>query len=120
MKIGIDISIVECRRNGYPVIEFKKRELIKNGILQKDCYVNVTISNPEEWYDNGKVKFNGEFNHFMTDCNVTWNDVLEQYNDDKKSIDSFAETEKNIDFQNPNEYDLLHLISDVSNYKGIY
>jgi len=120
MKIGTDGSIVECRNEGYTVIEFAKNKLFKNGILDKDFPVHVTISNPYNW-ENGKplIGYKKE-DLYLYDTYYSFNDAFEVYCTYKDAIDSFADL-KNcpIEMDNPSEYDLLHLIDVVSHYCGL-
>jgi len=90
MKIGTDVSIAECRYSGYTVIEFKKRDLIKKGVLDKDCSVHVTISFPERWDESGRPHVGYESHElYAHDTCICWNSVYELYEQHKKSIDNF-------------------------------
>lgn len=61
----------------------------------------------------------GEKTYKTVDTYVSFNELIEVYNRDKDSINSFADTESNIDFINPTIYDLLNLASDINSYKGL-
>lgn len=123
MKIGTDASIRECRDSGYIVIEFKKRELIKKGILQKDVYVDCTQSFPERW-QNGRpmVGYTYDQLYSINDAH-SWNTIMWLFEKHEKKILSMCGCESRADycvnFENPNEYDLLNLISDVAAYCGL-
>jgi hypothetical protein len=126
MRIGMDISIAECRRSGYMVMDFKKRELFKNGKLDKDCPVIFSVSNPYAWNDAGKPMINSDrygnqLQHnqlwLIDNMEYSWNDLMEmlEYGDRMESVASCCDWEHcKPNFDNPNEYDLLHLASDIS------
>jgi hypothetical protein len=131
MRIGMDVSIAECRRSGYMVMDFKKRDLIKNGVLDRDCGVTFSVSNPMEWNDAGKPMINSDrygrairrsFLWSLEPIEYTWNDLVEllTYGDNEESVSSCCDW-KNCkpNFDNPNEYDLLHLASDIHCTMGI-
>lgn len=124
MKIGTDVSIAECRCSGYMVIDFGagkdfSRKLIKKGVLDKDCPVTLSVSNPEAWNDSGKPIINTDipiWNLSPHDTEYSWNDLMEflNYSDRRASIASTCDWENCApNFDNPNEYDLLHLASDI-------
>jgi hypothetical protein len=127
MKIGTDVSLAECRDSGYLVIEFKKRELIKKGVLQKDVCVHCTISNPEAW-ENGRpligfTTYDAKYPLYLVDTWYDWDAAIETFEQYEKEILSMCgfknRDEYQIDFENPDEYDLLHLLSDISAYCGL-
>ena len=129
MKLGSDVSIAECRVSGYMVIEYKKRDLIKKGILDKDCRVSLTVSNPDAWTDCGRRIppvnniYDYEANHgippvraYILDDEYSWNDLMKFLNDfdRRKSVESCCDwkhCKPNLD--NPDEYDFLRLASDI-------
>lgn len=123
MKIGTDISIAECRNSGYMVIEFKKRELIKKGVLQKDAYVDCTQSNPECW-KKGRPIIGFDF-HQRYCCNTicTWNMAIEIFKRHGEGILKYigceSEEESYLHRENPTEYDLLNLIADINSYSPL-
>ena len=131
MKIGTDISIAECRRSGYMVMDFKKKELVKKGILDKNANVTLSASNPIAWNDAGKPMINSD--HYgnqlihsplwsLEPTNYSFNDLLDLI----KTTERFESVASCCDwkncqpnFDNPNEYDLLHLASDIHCYQGL-
>ena len=131
MKIGMDISIAECRRSGYLVMDFKKRELIKKGKLDKDAVVIFSASDPMAWNDAGKPMINSDrygnrLEHIplwsVDNSEYSWNDLIGFINTPEKmeSVASCCDW-KNCkpNFDNPNELDLLCLASDIHCCMGI-
>lgn len=126
MKIGTDVSIAECRDSGYMVIEFKKRELIKKGVLQKDVYVECSQSFPVEGrWQNGRPHIGYERHELYSiiDISHSWETIMEFFEKHEESILSMCGAKCRedycINFDNPTEYDLLNLISDVNSYMGL-
>jgi len=133
MRIGTDISIATCRCEGYMVMDFKKRKLIKKGILDKDCVVDFTVSIPEYWNDAGKPMLPPRDTNnpryfermpvlYALDTCASWNDIMDIISDDKDraSVASCCDWSNcSPNFKNPTEYDLLNLASDVNCYFGI-
>jgi hypothetical protein len=127
MKIGTDISLRECMASGYLMMEFKKRELFPKhlkGKMDKDAYVN--FEQTMGWIthtENGYPKVPGTPKrrlYSLYDCCYTFNDLLQIYIEYKDSIDSMCgmtEDDRNLD--NPTEYDMLNLASDINAYCGL-
>lgn len=128
MKIGTDVSIRECRDSGYMVIEFKKSELIKKGILQKDVCVKCSQSFPESW-TNGRPNIASILENEPIwavnpdEISHSWNSIMWYFEKYEKQILSMcgcaSREDYCVNFNNPNEYDLLNLISDVAAYCGL-
>lgn len=118
MKIGTDVSLDVCRNEGYLMMEFKKRELIKKGVLDPECDVRFYQHLPDyclrETY--GTERPVGT----PTICLNVWlnaNDIWDLYQRNAKSID---ETCGINDREFPqDEYDLLSLASDIDGYSGL-
>ena len=126
MKIGTDWSIATCRDEGYMVIEFKKRELIKKGVLQKDVFVECTQSLAvDDRWKNGRPQIGYTRNELYSvlDIEHSWESIMEFFEMHENDIMSMCgannREEYCINFDYPNEYDLLHLISDVNSYMGL-
>jgi len=123
MKIGMDISIAECRRSGYMVMEFKKRELFTKGILNKDAYATFSLSFPEAWNDAGKPMVGTEYTLWSLEpSEYSWNDLMEMIEDPERraSVADCCDWENcNPIFDNPTEHDMLHLASDISAAIGL-
>ena len=119
MRIGTDVNLWTCRSEGYPQIEFAKTKLLKKGKLDKDHYVRVVTTNPECYDDNGRYKIgSGEAYHL--DTLISFNDAKEIFDNQGDGIKKFCDFENcPIEFDNPNEYDLLSLISVLIPYCGL-
>ena len=132
MKIGTDVSISVCRIEGYPVIEFKKRELFKEGKLDKNHLVRLTISDPSKWTDTGKTRifrseeyatgYKSGVNIYVVEADLSFKDLLDIISKPelRKSIADCCDWENcPINFDNPNEYDFLRLASDIHCHSGL-
>jgi hypothetical protein len=123
MKIGIDINLSVCRAEGYLMMEFNSKKLVKNGKLDKDCYVRFTAtSGCLAWNDNGKLlpPQLRKTDAYILDVQYTFNDLLELYEQNKANIDSCCDYGNcKPDFENPTEYDMLNLASNIDCYYGI-
>ena len=140
MKIGTDISLAVCRCEGYMVMEYKAKELMKKGVLDKDVQVNFTVSNPEVWTDNGRPCVNSGWQQFKRnhkdsdryagfwidlyalDESYSFNELLEflNYGDRKQKVSAYADWESNPpNLDNPTPFDMLNLASDLNSYFGL-
>ena len=54
-----------------------------------------------------------------TDKQLSFTDLLEIYERNRDGVNSFAETDKNINFGKPDYYDFLNLASDLLAYCGL-
>ena len=114
--IGTDIDLDTCIEEGYTMIEFDSSKLFPNGkTLDKECYVKAIFPTPRYILEEMNITENE--NHTHKNINVTWNEVYEIYLNSKESIDSFCG--QSLSTNNPNEYDLVNLISIVDSYCGI-
>ena len=104
--IGTDVNLDVCKAEGYTMIQFDARKK-----FNPDMYYRIFAYYPEDIED-----FKGEIN---TDVNYTFNELVELYEKYKESINSFAETDKYINFTNPDYYDFLNLASDLLAYCGL-
>ena len=118
MRIGTDVSLETCRKEGYLMMEFKKRELVIKGELQKDVDVEFIEHYPDyvlkEMYGSeNPVGVSTIMHRSIYDANDIWS----LYMEDKESIDKCA----GFSHEFPtNEYELLSLASDINGYKGIH
>jgi len=123
MKIGTD-SISECRDSGYMVIDFKVKSLYPNGRkngIDKDCEVRATVSFEGSWI---KGHFQPWLNlpQYMTDTFVSWNDLIGIFQDMGMTQPGFlssCDRKSPETIENPTEYDLLNLASDICSYQGL-
>ncbi len=117
MRIGTDVSLETCRKEGYLMMEFRKRELVKKGELQ----TNVNVEFIEHYPDYILKEMHGTENpvgqpRIMTSVVCDANDIWEKYLEDKESIDKCA----GLSHKFPTcEYSLLSLASDINGYKGL-
>ncbi len=120
MKIGTDVSIAECRKSGYVVIEYKAKELLHKGVLDKTCAVKVTSSYPENWSDAGKPLF-GCSPLYVTNGFICFEAALEIFEGYGESIKSMIDFENcPIELISPSVYDFLFLLSAIESYSGLY
>ena len=126
MKIGKDISLSVCRREGYMVMEFNMRDLIQKGKLNKDCRVTLSASNPSAWTDNGRPNINaildGTSLWLLPPTEFSWRDLMGFIDTETTYtiVSSCCDWENcKPDFYNPNEYDFLHLASDIYMTMGL-
>lgn len=103
--IGIDCSLDVCKAEGYMMVQYDARKK-----FNPDMEYRAMAHYPQ---------FQIATDDLRTDEMVSFNRLKELYLEDKASIDSFAETDKFVDFDNPGYYDFLNLASDVIGYKGI-
>lgn len=123
MKIGTDINLYTCRAEGYLMMEFNKNKLIKKGKLDKDRYVNFTATSGYlAWNNNGKLlpPQMRKCEAYILNVSCTFNDLLDMFKQNEKGISNFADYEHcKPDFENPTEYDMLNLASDIYSYCGL-
>lgn len=115
MKTGTDISIQECRVSGYPVVEHGKRPMDPS----KDY--NLTISNPESWYDNGKPKI-GSSDLYSVDTFISYQDLWDTFENQGEGIKDYCDFENcplPAPYENPSFHDFVHLASIIHPYCGI-
>lgn len=113
MIIGTDSSLAECRAEGYMMIEFNKRSLVKKRVLQQDCYVRA-------FRTRGYLPHNEEGKPpYVTDTLISWADAVAIYISHKNALDNFVGTNKIINFENPSVHDLLQLLSDIDAHCGL-
>lgn len=109
MLLGTDVSIEVCKAESYTIIKYDGR---------KKFDVNMPYTIMRFYPDYYEIEYlRGTV---MYEIDLSFNDLLEMYEDDKESIDSFAETNMNVDFEKPTYYDFLMLANDIDAYKGLY
>lgn len=104
MLVGQDISIDVCKSEGYIYINFNTKE------FKRDKEYRVMQKFP--CWDELKGQY-------IVDVFLTFDEVMEEYLEDKEGIDSFAETNLHVNFVNPTIHDFVNLCSDVNSYKGL-
>lgn len=124
MKIGTDASLQICLEEGYLTMEYKKRELMPKGVLDKLYSVRFVQSVPDyilkEQYGTASRRVvsikGGQIN--LTSVSLCANDIWEKYQSYKKSIDKYSGTSEGFEFPT-NEFELLGLADDVNGYCGL-
>ena len=115
MRIGTDVSMEVCRNEGYMIMEFTKRDLVPKGVLQKDAVVRFLRHFP----DYIRERMGGLVGQPLAlDISMAAEDVWYLYEEHHKSIDNMCGYDSKREFPS-NEYDLLHLASDVDMYCGL-
>ena len=104
--IGTDVSLQTCKAEGYTMIQYDARKR-----FNQDAYYRIFDYYPE--YCEGVA------GNIMHDTEYTFNELVERYDSQKKGLDSFAETHKYVNFDNPNYWDFLNLASDLLAYCGL-
>lgn len=113
MRIGEDVSIQECRDQGYLVMDYPAYKFKKNPTT---TYCRFTDSWPH-WYREERgygvgdpiIRFDMEYN---------WEDLWEIYQDYKKGIDSMIGGSHKYTL-NPEPHEVLNLASDINSYCGL-
>ena len=122
MKIGTDLSLSECRNEGYTVIEFGVKNLFPNGRKEKmdqDYAVSVTISNPYSWEDGKPFVGATKEELYFTDKVLSFSGLKEVYDESEGLKEWFQHNNFEINWENPNEYDLLNLADWINSYQGM-
>jgi len=118
--IGTDVSIAECRKSGYVVLD-RQGLVDRKGVLDKDKLVHVTISNPMFWDCNGHNEPGvSKQDLYVYDNWTSFSAVLAQFRDAGESIKSFCDWENcPIELENPTPWDMAHLIQTVHAHSGL-
>ena len=124
MKIGTDVNLWTCRAEGYLMMEYNSRKLIKKGVLQKDVAVTFTATAGYHSHNAEGHALNNEYTRangvLAVDVDMCWDDVMELYEQHREGISRFAgHTECAPNFDNPTVYDFLQLADDVRCYCGL-
>ena len=108
--IGTDVSSDVCKEEGYLMLEhdasmeFDRTEYYRVFRYYPDYCIGDVITEKK----------------LMLDTLVSFDDLVEFYQEKKKELDSFTETGEHINFKNPTIYDLLNLASDIESYGGYF
>src|ERR1019366_2760883 len=104
MKIGTDVNLWTCRAEGYLMMEFNSKKLVVKGELQKNvtCRFTATFGYLSH-KDSGAPLYPGMTHDelYRVDTYQDWDCLVETYQRHKPGIDSFAETDKQVNFDNP-------------------
>ena len=116
--IGTDISIEECIRSGYTIIDTGGKQFNVNEpfrILEfYPDYALLDMDIEEEQLENID-----RFEYMVVDTEYSFNELIEIYKDHKDGMDSSFETNIHVNFEEPTFYDFLNLASDCSAYCGL-
>ena len=104
--LGTDVSIDVCIAEGYMMMEYNPSDSFDRTVEYR-----VLRCLPE--YDN----LAGELE---TDKYITFDELIELYEQEKEGIDSYSETHIHVNFENPDYGDFLNLADDVAGYMGLY
>jgi len=107
MVIGLDVNNDVNIAEGYMMCEYDARKK-----FTKETPVRFFAYLPEYLKDEG-------IEGLDIDVELTFNELEEMYFENKNSIDSFAETNNHVDFNNPTIYDALNLANDIKGYSGL-
>ena len=110
MRIGTDLSIQECRAEGYMVMDYPVHAFRKN---PTSTICRFTVSKP----DYIRLGYVGEKIIYI-DEEFDYADLWEMYETYKDEIDSFVGFTRKKS-KTPSPYDLLSLASDIDAYCGI-
>lgn len=120
MLVGTDISIAECRNEGYAVVDTKG--LMKGGVLQKDVPARVTISFHPLWKD-GRPRIDlcpSKEDLYLHDIMISFEDLVERFGDHGQDIKDFCDWDAcPMDFDSPTPYTMAHLAETISAYCGL-
>lgn len=118
MKIGTDIDMPTNIKEGYTIMEYKKRELFTKGVLNPDITCRFYKHYPDyilkEIYGSENPIGEGVF-RIYEDNNYYANMLWELYEPMKDKIDKFVGREENLVFPT-DEYDMLTMYDELSAY----
>jgi hypothetical protein len=110
MDVNMSTNIAE----GYMIMEYKKRDLIKDGKLDPECYCRFLqhwpdyVRRSEGWFGRKRL---------LLDIELNTNELWERYAEYKKDIDRFVGYERTYP-ETP--CDLMVLAGEVQSYCGFY
>jgi len=118
MKFGIDCSMEVNISEGYMICEYRKKDIIKDGIFSKDARIRFFRHYPDyvlhEIYGTDKPV--GQRTIFVDEY-FSSNELYEMYLEDKDDIDSFIGMEYH---EAPKDiHGALNMASDIDLYKGL-
>lgn len=103
--LGTDVSIVTCKAEGYTMIQFDARKRFNRATNYR-----IFSYYPEYTDIAGQLK---------TDAFESFDSLVSIYKENKTGINSFAETDKFVNFDEPDYRDFLNLASDIEAYRGL-
>jgi len=108
------------------VMDYKHRDLMKGGHLDKDCQVRLSVSNPGMWNDSGRPNIGESFGEgwdihyrflYALDEDYSFNDLMEflNHSDRRSSVAEVCDWEHcQPELDDPTPHDMLHLASDIN------
>lgn len=104
--IGTDLSLDVCKAEGYMMMQYDARKK-----FNKDEYYRLFNYYPEYCEDVAGT--------MLTDTMQNWSNLVEIYEQHKEGINSFAETDQHVNFNDPDYYDFLTLADEINAYCGL-
>ena len=105
MIIGLDIDYETNVAEGYLMVEYDGRKHFDRNVVYR-----VFKYYPDYTDHAGKI---------VLDVEYSFNELVELYEEEKDTINFFAETDKYLDFQTPTYYDFLDLAHAIDSYIGL-
>jgi hypothetical protein len=110
--IGTDICLDECKNEGYLMVQYDARKK-----FDINTEYRVFAYYPEYSIEDSEGGIGD--NELAIDTYASFSELLGIYNKYKSELNSFAETDKAVNFDNPNYRDFLNLASDINSYCGL-
>lgn len=110
MIIGTDVSLTVCKEEGYLMMEFDGRKK-----FDPDRQYRVFAYLPS--YIAEEIGVDPNTTHIDTE--ISFNDLVEDYERNEIALNRYGETDKWVNFENPNYHDFLILADDINGYKGL-
>jgi len=117
MRIGQDVSMQVNIAEGYMIMEYKARDLVKHGKFQPDCECRFIQHFPD--YVKSELGWRPGDPSLAVDIELSANDLWGMYTQDVEiyeGINSFIGESHNFPLS---EYMLLQLASDINSYVGL-
>lgn len=105
--IGTDMSLDVCKQEGYLMVKFDNSKE-----FDRSENYNVFAYMPAYATEGTKPEK-------IVDTFVSFDELAITYLRNRERINSFADTDSNVDFNSPTIYDLLNLASDINAYQGL-
>lgn len=102
--IGTDISLDVCKEEGYMMMEYDARKKFdRTKEYRTFCHFPVYT----------------HLEGFRTNSFYSFDELVKIYEKDKEGLNSSSETDKSVNFDNPDYHDFLNLASDIQFYRGL-
>lgn len=110
MIIGTDLSLQECKDEGYTMMKYDDRKPFDPDEAYEFFQYVPKYMSKEDGFGNERV--------LRFKVTLSFNDIKELYLENKKGIDSFADTNLHVNFESPDFHDALTLADEVDAYGG--